>query len=186
MGEFPSGQRGQTVNLLAMPSVVRIHLPPPEKSAAKAALFSTMCSALAERDVHFVRNVSFGHDIRFARERNTSHHFAAKPQTITVCTANCTTCAGGANITLLVPFCLVGAGEGTRFDSLATGDCGDGRARAFARAYPVSRRRFTFSAAVCLVISRRSSDRPENPGRGKGCPLPARGSRRSSAASPRS
>ena len=29
MGEFPSGQRGQTVNLLAMPSVVRIHLLPP-------------------------------------------------------------------------------------------------------------------------------------------------------------
>ena len=28
MGEFPSGQRGQTVNLLALPSVVRIHLPP--------------------------------------------------------------------------------------------------------------------------------------------------------------
>ena len=28
LGEFPSGQRGQTVNLLAMPSVVRIHLPP--------------------------------------------------------------------------------------------------------------------------------------------------------------
>ena len=31
MGEFPSGQRGQTVNLLAMPSVVRIHLPPPRR-----------------------------------------------------------------------------------------------------------------------------------------------------------
>ena len=31
MGEFPSGQRGQTVNLLAVLSVVRIHLPPPEK-----------------------------------------------------------------------------------------------------------------------------------------------------------
>ena len=28
MGEFPSGQRGQTVNLLATLSVVRIHLPP--------------------------------------------------------------------------------------------------------------------------------------------------------------
>ena len=28
MGEFPSGQRGQTVNLLAVLSVVRIHLPP--------------------------------------------------------------------------------------------------------------------------------------------------------------
>ena len=35
MGEFPSGQRGQTVNLLSMTSVVRIHLPPP-----KSALFS--------------------------------------------------------------------------------------------------------------------------------------------------
>ena len=32
MGDFPSGQRGQTVNLLAMPSVVRIHHPPPNKS----------------------------------------------------------------------------------------------------------------------------------------------------------
>jgi hypothetical protein len=31
MEEFPSGQRGQTVNLLAMPSVVRIHPPPPTK-----------------------------------------------------------------------------------------------------------------------------------------------------------
>ena len=28
MGEFPSGQRGQTVNLLATLSVVRIHSPP--------------------------------------------------------------------------------------------------------------------------------------------------------------
>ena len=28
MGEFPSGQREQTVNLLALPSVVRIHLRP--------------------------------------------------------------------------------------------------------------------------------------------------------------
>ena len=31
LGEFPSGQRGQTVNLLAVLSVVRIHLPPPRK-----------------------------------------------------------------------------------------------------------------------------------------------------------
>ena len=30
MGEFPSGQRGQTVNLLSTTSVVRIHLPPPK------------------------------------------------------------------------------------------------------------------------------------------------------------
>ena len=32
MGEFPSGQRGQTVNLLSVTSVVRIHLPPPGTS----------------------------------------------------------------------------------------------------------------------------------------------------------
>ena len=31
MGEFPSGQRGQPVNLLLIASVVRIHLPPPNK-----------------------------------------------------------------------------------------------------------------------------------------------------------
>ena len=30
--DFPSGQRGQTVNLLASLSVVRIHHPPPEKN----------------------------------------------------------------------------------------------------------------------------------------------------------
>ena len=34
MGEFPSGQRGQTVNLLLIASVVRIH-PLPPKAAAK-------------------------------------------------------------------------------------------------------------------------------------------------------
>ena len=30
-GGFPSGQRGQTVNLLRLASMVRIHLPPPAK-----------------------------------------------------------------------------------------------------------------------------------------------------------
>ena len=41
MGEFPSGQRGQTVNLLSVTSVVRIHLLPPEKSIDfVGALFS--------------------------------------------------------------------------------------------------------------------------------------------------
>ena len=37
MGDFPSGQRGQTVNLLALPSVVRIHHPPPEKQFRRQA-----------------------------------------------------------------------------------------------------------------------------------------------------
>ena len=32
MGEFPSGQRGQTVNLLSLTSVVRIHLLPPVRT----------------------------------------------------------------------------------------------------------------------------------------------------------
>jgi hypothetical protein len=32
MEEYPSGQRGQTVNLLALPSMVRIHPPPPRRS----------------------------------------------------------------------------------------------------------------------------------------------------------
>ena len=31
MGEFPSGQRGQTVNLLRFASMVRIRPPPPQK-----------------------------------------------------------------------------------------------------------------------------------------------------------
>ena len=39
MGDFPSGQRGQTVNLLASPSVVRIHHLPPEKASILSVLF---------------------------------------------------------------------------------------------------------------------------------------------------
>ena len=38
MGEFPSGQRGQTVNLLSVTSVVRIHLPPPGKPLHRQVL----------------------------------------------------------------------------------------------------------------------------------------------------
>ena len=41
MGDFPSGQRGQTVNLLSTTSVVRIHHPPPKRDVSKdASLFS--------------------------------------------------------------------------------------------------------------------------------------------------
>ena len=39
MGEFPSGQRGQTVNLLLLASVVRIHLLPPKSSQTFAGFF---------------------------------------------------------------------------------------------------------------------------------------------------
>ena len=67
MGEFPSGQRGQTVNLLAMPSVVRIHLPPPEKGLASASPFSMMCSAFADREAHFVCDACFASDVCFTK-----------------------------------------------------------------------------------------------------------------------
>src|SRR5918912_1039895 len=40
---FPSGQRGQTVNLLAQPSKVRI-LPPPPTLAASGCLGSRSCA----------------------------------------------------------------------------------------------------------------------------------------------
>ena len=43
MGRFPSGQREQTVNLLAPPSVVRIHLFPPKKKASKFRCFLFLC-----------------------------------------------------------------------------------------------------------------------------------------------
>ena len=46
MGEFPSGQRGQTVNLLSVTSMVRIHLPPPEKALAFASAFSVILASL--------------------------------------------------------------------------------------------------------------------------------------------
>ena len=51
-----------------------------------------MCSAGAERDV------------RFAREkRNTSHHFAAKPQNITMPQGIASLAPFGANITIERP-----------------------------------------------------------------------------------
>ena len=39
MGEFPSGQRGQTVNLLSSTSMVRIHLLPPKRNHPKGWFF---------------------------------------------------------------------------------------------------------------------------------------------------
>ena len=53
MGEFPSGQRGQTVNLLLLASVVRIHLLPPNKHGSfdtKLPCFSFYRNTLKSRD----------------------------------------------------------------------------------------------------------------------------------------
>ncbi len=55
MGEFPSGQRGQTVNLLRFASVVRIHLLPPNQNNPNFLLigetfgFLVLCSYLNYR-----------------------------------------------------------------------------------------------------------------------------------------
>ena len=37
LGEFPSGQRGQTVNLLSLTSMVRIHSLPPDRARMQTA-----------------------------------------------------------------------------------------------------------------------------------------------------
>ena len=46
MGEFPSGQGGQTVNLLALPSVVRIHLRP-FTYLLRTTVLARMCSVFS-------------------------------------------------------------------------------------------------------------------------------------------
>ena len=52
MGRFPSGQRGQTVNLLQIASVVRIHLCPFFKQMFKVKLNSAGWSSLEARRAH--------------------------------------------------------------------------------------------------------------------------------------
>ena len=56
MGEFPSGQRGQTVNLLSLTSVVRIHLPPPEKALAKASAFSVKSACVGINPLSWMKS----------------------------------------------------------------------------------------------------------------------------------
>ena len=43
LGEFPSGQRGQTVNLLSLTSLVRIQLPPPKTRNRLSSRFFCFC-----------------------------------------------------------------------------------------------------------------------------------------------
>ena len=49
LGVFPSGQRGQTVNLLRFASVVRIHPRPPNKAVSKDAAFLFYVEFLIEK-----------------------------------------------------------------------------------------------------------------------------------------
>ena len=69
MGDFPSGQRGQTVNLLASPSVVRIHLPPPRRRSKE--IFAPTFFCCAERCICTL----FGFSCK------TPVHVACLPQT---------------------------------------------------------------------------------------------------------
>ena len=52
-----------------MRGIFFVNTPQNKKHFVRSAFcFGTMCSACAERDAHFVRDVSFGSDVRFARE----------------------------------------------------------------------------------------------------------------------
>ena len=61
MGDFPSGQRGQTVNLLSLTSVVRIHHPPPTKKellSTQSSFFVYPSCRLGISSPHNVRCIS--------------------------------------------------------------------------------------------------------------------------------
>ena len=64
-GEFPSGQRGQTVNLLLYASVVRIHPLPPEIGLAFASPFSVR-STLRVEEITFGDEIPCGDEIAAA------------------------------------------------------------------------------------------------------------------------
>ena len=62
MGRFPSGQRGQTVNLLQIASVVRIHLCPLEKPHLRVLASVAFAIPICYPSLRAVdsRSISFG------------------------------------------------------------------------------------------------------------------------------
>ena len=63
MGEFPSGQRGQTVNLLRIASMVRIRPPPPKianlrKKIGDFYFFTINYSLFTKTDRRFLKVIS--------------------------------------------------------------------------------------------------------------------------------
>ena len=58
---FPSGQRGQTVNLLSVTSMVRIHLPPPPKPCTYAL---TLCAGFLPFMVNYFRSILYKNVIK--------------------------------------------------------------------------------------------------------------------------
>jgi len=69
----------------------------------KQVLFSTMCSAHAERDVTFGRDVDFVSDVRFAREESGTHHIILRPGAIHHCASAQHHC-GKAATSLFIDF----------------------------------------------------------------------------------
>ena len=66
MEEFPSGQRGQTVNLLRLASMVRIHPPPPKKLRfLNATFFNISAFVLLIINISRNKNESYGGEISF-------------------------------------------------------------------------------------------------------------------------
>ncbi len=63
MGGFPSGQRGQTVNLLSTTSVVRIHHLPPRDRVSKDALFLFWAEVLPQKTPQSCREEPLSHSV---------------------------------------------------------------------------------------------------------------------------
>ena len=58
-----------------------------------------MCSARAERDVPFGRDVACGSDVRFAREKSGTHHITLRLGAIHHCAAGTTSLRRSRNFT---------------------------------------------------------------------------------------
>ena len=58
MDGFPSGQRGQTVNLLQIASVVRIHLHPSDKGSNESKLSEMIAKRFESTSIHRIKVVT--------------------------------------------------------------------------------------------------------------------------------
>jgi hypothetical protein len=69
-----------------------------QKKARESVLFSTMCSAGAERDASFGRDVWIRRLMRASRESGTHHIILRQSRKTSLCRRHSITCADGANI----------------------------------------------------------------------------------------
>ena len=76
MGEFPSGQRGQTVNLLSVTSVVRIHPLPPKQKPTNRSVFCFVWERCAKRTTAWFAKESKSRDRLFVFRLSSSADFS--------------------------------------------------------------------------------------------------------------